>query len=175
MNRHRRILWILGPFYLILVSLFAWLVLFNCMQEASSKDTIDQLTNERDQLKTKLAWYETEYGKLAAIIAAGSKRREKHISHVGTPWLPFDSQEELEQARLEAEAEAKKLVDDAAAPKPDRKKKPRKESLPSIYPKSRSCATSPNRSECVRLMGRWRSWASTLLKHSFMSRPSSIV
>jgi transposase len=143
MNRHRKNLWILGSFYLILVSLFAWLVLFTCMQDASSKDTIDQLTNERDQLKTKLAWYETEYVKLAAIIAAGNKRREKHISYVGTPWLPFDSQEELDQARLEAETEAKKLVDDAAAKTPDRTKKPRKESLPQHLPEVKKLCDVP--------------------------------
>ncbi len=112
------------------------LVLFTCMQDASSRDAIDLLTNERDQLKTKLAWYETEYRKLAAIIAAGNKRREKHISHVGTPWLPFDSQEELEQARLEAEVEAKKLVDEAAADASDKKEEARKESLPSTSARS---------------------------------------
>jgi len=95
------------------------------MQDANTKDTIDTLTNDRDELKvtltsceTKLAWYETEYRKLAAIIAAGNKRCEKHISYIGTPWIPFDSKEELEQARLEAEAEAKKLVDEAATNAP---------------------------------------------------------
>ncbi len=125
------------------VSLFMRLVLFTCMQDASSRDAIDLLTNERDQLKTKLAWYETEYRKLAAIIAAGNKRREKHISHVGTPWLPFDSQEELEQARLEAEVEAKKLVDEAAADASDKKKKPRKESLPPHLPEVKKLCDVP--------------------------------
>jgi transposase len=148
MNRRREILWILVPCCGFFMGLFAWLVFYICMQDATSKVTIesiaherDQLSNERDRLKTnldqvttKLAWYETEYRKLAAIIAAGNKRREKHVSHVGTPWLPFDSQEELDQARLEAETEAKKLVDDASASVPSKKKKPRKESLPQHLP-----------------------------------------
>lgn len=120
------------------------------MQDASSKATIDsrthpcdQLGKERDRLKRKLAWYETEYRKLAAIIVAVNKRLEKHVSNVGKPRLPFDFKEEVEQARLEAEIEVKKLIDEAAADAHAKQKKPRKESLPSHLPEIKKLCDVP--------------------------------
>jgi transposase len=149
MNPQRKTLYVFGSFFIFFMSLFGSRAYSMSMQDANNKDTIDSLTNERDQLKTKLAWYETEYRKLAAIIAAGNKRREKHVSFIGTPWLPFDSQEELEQARLEAEAEAKKLVDEAAANAPSKKKKPRNESLPQHLPEVKKlCDVPPSQRVC---------------------------
>jgi len=66
---------------------------------------LELLQKEILQLKDKLAWFETEYNKLAKLMASQNKRIEKHISPGGSPWLPFDSQEELEQAKQEAEAD----------------------------------------------------------------------
>ena len=66
--------------------------------------SLELLQKENQQLKDKLAWFETEYNKLVKLMALPNKRLEKHISPGGSPWLPFDSQEELEQARQEAEA-----------------------------------------------------------------------
>ena len=58
------------------------------------------------------------------MIAAMHTKREKHISVGGSPWLLFDSKEELEKARREAEVEAQKLLDDAQPKhKPKSKKK----------------------------------------------------
>ena len=95
---------------------------------------VELLQKEILQLKDKLAWFETEYKKLAKLLASQNKRIEKHISPGGSPWLPFDSQEELEQARQEAEAEAQKIVEEQEASSPAKPKKRRKESLPQHLP-----------------------------------------
>ena len=74
--------------------------------------SVEHLQQEVLQLKDKLTWYETEYRKLAKMISASNGRKETHLSPGGSPWLPFDSPEELEQAKKEAEAEAQKLLDE---------------------------------------------------------------
>jgi transposase len=111
------------------------------MQDATSTTTdsqqavpsVEHLRNENQHLKDKLTWYMTEYDKLAKMIADGNKKSEKHLSLSGSPWLPFDSQQELEEAKKEAEAEAQQLLD--SQPKsPAKPKAPRKESLPEHLP-----------------------------------------
>lgn len=103
-------------------------------QTTSSLSKAELLEKENQQLKVKLTWYETEYQKLVKMIAAGNKRSEKHLSPGGSAWLPFDSKEELEKARQEAEAEAQKLIDDAQSKKPPNSRKPRSQSLPAHLP-----------------------------------------
>jgi transposase/uncharacterized short protein YbdD (DUF466 family) len=118
------------------------LCVVSSMQDATPPTTDSQspvpslelLQKENQQLKDKLAWFETEYNKLVKLMALPNKRIEKHLSPGGSPWLPFDSQEELEQARQEAEAEAQKVLEEQQASSPAKPRKPRKEALPAHLP-----------------------------------------
>ncbi len=104
--------------------------------------TVELLQSEVQELKTKLTWYETEYRKLAKMIAESIGRREKHLSPGGSPWLPFDSAEELEAAKQEAETEAQKLLDDQA-PLPGKPRKRQDRSLPSHLPEVKKLCDVP--------------------------------
>ncbi len=68
-------------------------------------------------------------------MIASCTRCEGSISRLAVAWLPFESQEELEQARSEAEAEAEKLLEEAAPKSTSKPKKKRSEALPLTSPK----------------------------------------
>ena len=105
--------------------------------------SVEHLQQEVQQLKDKLTWYETEYLKLTKMISASNGRKETHLSPGGSPWLPFDSPEELEQAKKEAETEAQKLLDDLPKPPSGKPKKPRNSSLPSHLPEVKKLCDVP--------------------------------
>jgi len=108
------------------------------------KPSIELLQKENRQLKDKLAWMESEYQKLTKLFTAQLyKKSEKHLSPGGSPWLPFESQEEFQQAKLEAEAEAQKIVDEHETKPPIKPRKPRNESLPNHLPEVKKLCDVP--------------------------------
>lgn len=115
--------------------------------------SVEHLQQENQQLKDKLTWYETEYRKLAKMISASNGRKETHLSPGGSPWLPFDSPEELEQAKHEAEAEAQKLLDDLPKPPSGKPKKPKNISLPAHLPQVKKLCDVPESERTCPLHG----------------------
>ena len=84
-------------------------------------------------LESRVDFLQAEHDKLAKLLAAqiAGPRKETHISSALQGWLPFESQEEFEQAKAVAEAQA---IVDACEQAPPKRKKTRKESLPQHLP-----------------------------------------
>lgn len=112
--------------------------------EQPSPPSVEVLEKEVKQLMTERDWYKVEYQKLVKMMIAQNKRSEKHISAAASPWLPFENQEELEEARKEAEAEAQALLDnhEEGKAKPP-KKKPRSQALPENLPEVKKLCDVP--------------------------------
>lgn len=87
-------------------------------------------------LQSRVDFLQAELEKISRLFAAYLRgpRKETHISGSDQTWLPFDSQEELDQARAIAEAEAQKVIDDNDAKKTAPPKKPKSQALPSHLP-----------------------------------------
>ena len=88
-------------------------------------------------LQSRVDFLQAELEKISRLFAAHLRgpRKETHISGSEQTWLPFDSQEELDLARAQAEGDAQKVIDDNEAKKAaPPKKKPKSQALPSHLP-----------------------------------------
>ena len=87
-------------------------------------------------LQSRVDFLQAELEKISRLFAAHLRgpRKETHISGSEQTWLPFDSQEELDQARAQAEADAQKVIDDNKAKQTAPPKKPKTQALPSHLP-----------------------------------------
>ncbi len=87
-------------------------------------------------LQSRVEFLQVELEKISRLFAAYLRgpRKETHISGSEQSWLPFDSQEELDQARALTEAEAQKVIDYNDAKRTASPKKPKSQALPSHLP-----------------------------------------
>lgn len=121
------------------------------MQDATKNNSTDQpsppsvevVQKENKQLQTKRNWYKVEYQKLVKMMIAENNRSERHSSTGDSPWLPFESQQELEEARKEAEAEAQSLLDKHKDNTTVKTKKPRSNALPANLPEVKKLCDVP--------------------------------
>jgi transposase len=105
-----------------------------CFIESQFSAIADQVQTITS-LQSRVDFLQAEHDKLAKLLAAqiAGPRKETHISSALQGWLPFESQEEFEQAKAVAEAEAQAIVD-ACEQAPPKRKKTRKESLTQHLP-----------------------------------------
>lgn len=73
--------------------------------------------------------------KLLSRLVNGNKSERRVLNNPGQQLLPFESEEEYEAAKAEAELEAKQIVDEYTVKKHERKKKRRNEQLPADLPR----------------------------------------
>lgn len=115
----------------------------NNSPQQPSPPSVEQLEKQNKLLQTERDWYKTEYQKLVKMVIAENKRSEKHISASNTPWLPFENQQELEEARKEAEAEAQSVLDKHKNETAVKPKKPRSNALPANLPEVKKLCDVP--------------------------------
>lgn len=89
---------------------------------ASQAEQIAELNAEMEKLR-----------KLISQLLNGNRSEKRIFSDQAL--LPFESEEELEAARIEAEVEAESIIQEYTVKREIRKKKPRDESLPSHLPR----------------------------------------
>lgn len=92
------------------------------------------ILEQRAQLDALSAEMETLH-KLLSHFVKGSRSEKRILDSPGQGLLPFETQEEFEAAKEEAEAEAKQLIEKYEVQQHERKKKRRSESLPAELPR----------------------------------------
>lgn len=85
---------------------------------------LNELSAEMEQLR-----------KLLAHFVNGSRSEKRILDSPGQGLLPFETQEEFEAAKEEAETEAKQIIEKYEVQQHERKKKCRSESLPADLPR----------------------------------------
>ncbi len=98
----------------------------------SQQRTIDELEVEQEKLR-----------KLLDQIVNGNRSEKRILSGADQTLIPFESEEEFLAAQTEAEAEAKKIIQEYTVRREIRKKKPRNESLPDHLPRVEKTAEVP--------------------------------
>jgi transposase len=92
------------------------------------------ILEQRAQLDALSAEMETLH-KLLRHFAGGSRSEKRILDSPGQGLLPFETQEEFEAAKEEAEAEAKQIIEKYEVQQHERKRKRRSESLPAGLPR----------------------------------------
>jgi transposase len=92
-------------------------------QLAKHASQIEELSVEIEKLR-----------KVLHALTVGTRSEKRILSGPTQGWLPFESQQELEQARQEAEAQAEQVIQRYTVQRQQRKR-PRNESLPADLPR----------------------------------------
>jgi transposase len=106
------------------------------MQEANHSTT--ELPGDLAACHALIREQASEMEKLRELLhrlVNGSRSEKRILSGSNQQWLPFESPEEFEAAKAEAEAEAKQIIEKYEVQRHVRKKKRRDESLPADLPR----------------------------------------
>lgn len=87
-------------------------------------------------LQSRVDFLQTEFEKISRLLAVHLRgpRKETYISGPEQTWLPFETQEERDQAQAQAEAEAQKVIDENEPKNTKPPRKPKSQALPSHLP-----------------------------------------
>ncbi len=97
--------------------------------------TCHVLIQQERSRNEELAAEHEKLRKLLHHFVNGSRSEKRILDSPGQGLLPFETQEEFEAAREEAEAEAKQIIEKYEVQQHERKKKRRSESLPAELPR----------------------------------------
>ena len=97
--------------------------------------TCHALIEQERARNEELAAEHEKLRKLLHHFVNGSRSEKRILDSPGQGLLPFETQEEFEAAKEEAEAEAKQIIEKYEVQQHERKKKRRSESLPADLPR----------------------------------------
>jgi transposase len=97
--------------------------------------TCHALIEQERARNAELAAEHEKLRKLLSHFVNGSRSEKRILDSPGQGLLPFETQEEFEAAKEEAEAEAKQIIEKYEVQQHERKKKRRSESLPAELPR----------------------------------------